>query len=66
VANISYIKICKKCKHFSKDNKGLCPILGKYQVINVANSCEYFDGEKYKFDRDKAHAIGERPSTFGK
>jgi hypothetical protein len=66
MANISYIKICKNCKHFSRDNKGFCPVLGNYQLINVANSCEHFDGEKYKFDRDKVRTIGERPSTFSK
>lgn len=63
---ISYIKICKNCKHYSKDSKGFCPVIGKYQLINVANSCECFEGEKYKFDHSKAHTVGERPSTFTK
>ena len=67
MSNISYIKICKNCKHYELyKNKSICPVLGKRQLINVANNCEYFEGEKYKFDRDKAHAIGERPSTFSK
>ena len=66
MARISSIKICKNCEHSSKDNKGFCPVLGKRQLINVANSCEHFKGENYAFDRDKAHTIGERPSTFSK
>lgn len=66
MANISYIKVCTVCQHFGKRVKGFCPVLGNYQVSNCANGCEYFCGEKYAFDYDKAMAMGERPSTFGK
>lgn len=60
------IKICKVCDHYVKGNNGFCKTLGNYQVINVANGCPYFAGEKYKFNRTKAQTIGERPSTFSK
>jgi len=70
MARISYIKTCTVCEHFEKHYKGrdktVCEISGKRQVSNVANNCEYFKGEKYAFNHDRAHTIGERPSTFSK
>lgn len=66
MANISYIQVCKVCDHYNPSSKGLCATLGKRQVINVANNCPHFSGEKYKFDHDKAKTIGERPSTFSR
>jgi hypothetical protein len=66
MANIYYIQVCKVCNHYNPNSKGFCKTLNKTQVINVANDCPYFEGEKYKFDRDKAMAMGERPSTFNK
>lgn len=65
-SNIIEIKVCKACDHYKQGNKGYCSTLGGYQVTNVANGCPHFSGDKYKFDRDKARAIGERPSTFSK
>lgn len=64
--NIIYIKICKVCEHYKKENKGRCDTLGKFQTINTANSCPHFSGDKYAFNRNKAKTIGERPSTFSK
>ena len=66
MANIIYIKICKVCDHYKPGKKGYCDTLGGYQAINVANGCPHFSGEKYAFDRDRAHTVGERPSTFSK
>lgn len=65
-ANISYIKICKVCNHYKPGNKGYCDVAGRYQAINVANNCPYFSGEKYAFDRDRAHAFRRGPLKFGK
>ena len=61
MANIIYIKTCKVCDHYKPGKKGYCDTLGGYQVINVANGCPHFSGEKYAFDRDRAHTVGERP-----
>ncbi len=66
MTNIIYIKTCKVCDHYKPGKNGYCDTLGGYQVINVANGCPHFSGEKYAFDRDRAHAVGERPSTFSK
>lgn len=70
MARISYIKTCTVCEHFEKHyksrDKTVCEISGKRQVSNIANNCESFKGEKYKFDHDKARTIGERPSTFSR
>jgi hypothetical protein len=67
MARISYIKVCKNCEHYELyKGKDKCPVLGKRQLTNVANGCEYFKGEKYAFNHDRAHTIGERPSTFSR
>lgn len=65
-SNIIEIKVCKVCDHYKPGSKGYCSTLGGYQVINVANSCPHFSGEKYKFDRNRSVVIGERPSTFSR
>jgi len=66
MANIIYIKTCKVCNHFKPGNRGYCDKIGGYQVINVANGCPHFSGERYAFNRDRAQTVGERPSTFSK
>lgn len=66
---IKMMTCCGNCSHYSKDHRcgnPECKEYGKPQLSNVCWSCPCFDGALYPWDTEKAHTIGERPSTFGR
>lgn len=65
---IEMMTCCGDCSHYTKDHRCGCTEskeYGKRQFSNVCWKCPNFDGRLYPWDTEKAHTIGERPSTFG-
>lgn len=59
IYNIQVCKVCKNdCGTFCKK--------GHKIVRNMANNCKDFEGERYKFDRDKANPVYTRTWQGGK
>lgn len=66
---VEMMTTCGRCAHYNGNRR--CgnhesKHYGKPRLSNICWHCHNFDGEPYAWDTDKAHAIGERPSTFGR